>query len=165
MKYSEIPKFVEKGNWECEYPMELFVEAIEKFKADGLQLNPDFQRGHVWTEEQQVSYIEYLLQGGTTGRVVYFNNPSGYSGDFVCVDGLQRITAVQRFVNNEIRVFGSYYADFEGTLKNVFMLRININNLRSRKQVLQWYIEMNSGGVVHTQEEIGRVKELLLMEK
>ena len=27
--------------------------------------------------------------------------------DFVCVDGLQRITSIQRFINNEIKVFNS----------------------------------------------------------
>ena len=26
----------------------------------GLELNPDFQRGHVWTEQQQIAFLEYL---------------------------------------------------------------------------------------------------------
>lgn len=43
-------------------------------------------------------------------------------------------------------------------------IRVNINNLQTRKEVLQWYIEFNSGGTVHTKEEIDRVKELLAAE-
>jgi hypothetical protein len=70
-------------------------------------MNPDFQRGHVWTEEQQIAYVEYLLKGGMSGRTFYFNKPSwknkdtinGYD-DFVCVDGLQRTTAIEKFLNN-----------------------------------------------------------------
>jgi len=36
-----------------------------------------------------------------------------------------------------------------------------VNNLKTRKEVLQWYIEFNSGGTVHTDAEIQRVKKLL----
>ena len=32
----------------------------------GLQFNPDFQRGHVWTEGQQIAFMEFLLKGGKT---------------------------------------------------------------------------------------------------
>ena len=41
---------------------------------------------------------------------------------------------------------------------------MNINNLQTRKEVLQWYIELNSGGTVHTDAEIDRVKKLLRKE-
>jgi uncharacterized protein with ParB-like and HNH nuclease domain len=135
-------------------------------KELNLQLNPDFQRGHVWTEEQQIKYIEYLLRGGKSARVIYFNQPGwmhDWKGDFVCVDGLQRITAVIKFMNNEIPAFGYYYKDFEDKPHNIDLL-FNVNNLKTRKEVLQWYIEFNSAGTVHTDEEINRVKKLLEAE-
>ena len=40
-------------------------------------------------------------------------------------------------------------------------MAIHINDLQSEKDVLQWYLEMNSGGTPHTQEELDRVKLLL----
>lgn len=104
-------------------------------------------------------------------RVVLFNfnNPfwhsvksgTGYS-DFVCVDGLQRITAIQRFLNDEIRVFGLLYSEFEGETDLIrHGMVININDLKTKKEVLQWYIQMNSGGTPHSTEEIERVKKLM----
>ena len=27
-------------------------------------MNPEFQRGHVWTHKQRIRYIEYILEGG-----------------------------------------------------------------------------------------------------
>lgn len=45
------------------------------------------------------------------------------------------------------------------------MLKFNVNDLQTRTEVLRWYIEMNSGGVVHSDEEIERVKELLRQEE
>jgi hypothetical protein len=35
---------------------------LDRYVAMGLQLNPEFQRGNVWTEEQQIKYIEYRLR-------------------------------------------------------------------------------------------------------
>ena len=85
----------------------------------------------------------------------------GYN-DFVCVDGLQRITAIRRFLNNEIRAFGQFYSEFGGTTDVVRRdMLVNVNDLQTKREVLQWYIEMNSGGTPHTEAEIERVKRLM----
>ena len=83
--------------------------------------------------------------------------------DYVCVDGLQRITAAQRFIHNEIKVFGSYFKEYEDKLRlaNDATMILNVNNLKSEKEVLQWYIDMNAGGTPHTNEEIERVKKMI----
>lgn len=178
MKFEDITPFTREGNWECDYTVERFARAIDYWVNDNdgdgqkLELNPDFQRGHVWTEEQQVAFIEYILRGGKSGRVVYLNNPSwqnwydkaGAYNDFVCVDGLQRITAIRRFINNEIKAFGFFYNEFEDTPRHTLTMKVNINSLKTKKEVLTWYIEMNTGGVVHTKDEIDMVKELLEKE-
>lgn len=132
-------------------------------------MNPDFQRGHVWTKAQQKAYIEFLLKGGTSGRDVYFNNPSqhisvkpGEYNDYVCVDGLQRITAIQKFVANEIKVFGSYFREFTDPRQiNMNTIRVHINDLKTKDEVLIWYLEMNSGGTPHSKKELNRVKAML----
>lgn len=171
MRYEDIPKFKRVGDWECDYTFSFFINSIERMiEEEGLELNPDFQRGHLWTEEQQIAYIEFILKGGKTSRVIYLNNPNWGSwsskdmikyDDFVCVDGLQRITAVQRFVKNEIKVFGHYYSEYDNKTKRQTFLKINVNSLPSKKDVLQWYIEMNSGGIIHSIDEIERVKKML----
>jgi len=170
MKFSDIPQLTRDGEWECTYDLKRAVRQIEEWeKKEGLQLNPDFQRGHVWTEDQQIKFVEYILRGGRTAKVIYFNNPGWQSGDFdknnfVCVDGLQRITALRKFINNEIKAFGYYFKEFEGNVRVMQGIRFNINTLRTRKEVLRWYIEFNSGGTVHTEKEIERVRKLLEQE-
>lgn len=170
MKFRDIPQFISDGSYRVDMPMEYLVDWIrQSVEEDGLQLCPDFQRGHVWTEEQQIKFLEFIFQGGKSGRILYFNDPcwhrvrtkEGYN-DFVCVDGLQRITAIQRFLNDEIRVFGFLYSDFEG--KTDLMrhgMVVNINDLKTKREVLQWYIQMNAGGTPHSPEEIQRVQKLM----
>ena len=101
---------------------------------------------------------------------MYFNYPSwqgnlvkeGDYDDFVCVDGLQRITAIRRFMNGEIPVFGSYIYEYEDRMPITGnSIRVNVNNLKTKKEVLQWYVDMNAGGTPHTNEEIERIKKMI----
>jgi uncharacterized protein with ParB-like and HNH nuclease domain len=171
VKFSDIPQFTSEGNYNVNMPFPYLIKWIdENIKELGLDLNPDFQRGSVWTEGQQIAYIEYLIKGGQSARIIYFNQPgwmSDFTGEFVCVDGLQRLTAIQKFMNNEIKVFNHYLDEYED--KNILLRKldviINVNNLQTRKEVLQWYLDFNTGGTVHSKKEINRVKKLLEEEK
>lgn len=170
-RFKDIPKFTRDGSCEYDFDFKYLLEFIDTHvDMYNLQLNPDFQRGHVWTEEQQIAWLEFFLKGGKTGRVLYFNCPSwqgnqikeGDYDDFVCVDGLQRITAIRRFMNGEIPVFGSYINEYEDEMSVMRdSIRLNINNLKTKKEVLQWYVDMNAGGTPHTNEEIARVQDMI----
>lgn len=176
MKFEDIPRFTEKGDYEPSVGLKSLISTLDEFTKDyGLELNPDFQRGNVWTEKQQISYLEFFLRGGITGRVIYFNCPyfiegtvedyknGKYDMPMVCVDGLQRLTAILKMIRGEIKVFGIYLQEFEDyeVMMRGLRIRINVNNLKTKKEVLQWYIDFNSGGTVHSDEEINRVKNML----
>lgn len=173
-RFKDIPKFISCGGWACDFGLDYVTKYIEESlrtensSLPPLQMNPDFQRGHVWTDEQQVAYIEFLLRGGNSGRGMYFNCPSwhdpvepGAYNEFVCVDGLQRLTAIKRFMHDEIRVFGSKYSDFTDSLRLTNTVRLHVNDLKTKAEVLQWYLEMNAGGTPHSKDEIQRVQHLL----
>lgn len=172
-RFRDIPKFISDGNYAVDYPFHSLVKWIREEESEaGLQLTPDFQRGHVWTERQQVAYMKFLLRGGKTGRNLYFNYPSwhrqvseGTYNDYVCVDGLQRITAIMRFVDNEIKVFGSYFREYTDSPRIIEdTMRVHINDLKTKREVLQWYVEMNAGGTPHTEAEIRRVRDMIEKE-
>lgn len=168
--FKDIPQFTKEGNYQVEISIARIPDWIAtEQKEMGLQLNPVFQRGHVWSKEQQIAWLEFFLKGGKSGDTVYLNYPSwhhnvndGEYNEYVCVDGLQRLTAICRFINNEIKVFGSYFKEYDGLIFcNRYRLKVNVNDLKTEKEVLQWYIDMNSGGTPHTREEIDKVKKML----
>ena len=168
MKFSDIPRFTRRPTYHNDVPLDYVEKWInDQIKSLGLQLNPDFQRGHVWTEEQQILYIEYLLHGGASGKDFYFNRIGGMhnfknlKADFVCVDGLQRITAILAFVHNEIPAFSYHARDYDDLRFADVMFSFYINDLTSKKDVLRWYIEMNSSGTIHTKEELEKVKKMI----
>ncbi|MDF7815296.1 DUF262 domain-containing protein [Hymenobacter sp. YC55] len=175
MKFCDIPPLIGSGTWECNYRLGSMDRVLTEWEQEsGLNLVPDFQRGHVWTEAQQSAFMQYCLRGGQSGLTMYFNQPGWHYGvkagaynDFVCVDGLQRITAIRRFLRGEIPAFGKLYPEFEDTIikaPNVTGVRLNVNALQTRAEVLNWYLQMNDGGTPHAPEELARVRGLLAQE-
>lgn len=170
-KFRDIVPFTGPGKYRIDVGWTYLKKWIaENQEEAGLELDPDFQRGHVWTEAQQTAYVEFSLRGGRGAREILFNCPGWplTTSGMVLVDGLQRVTAVLRFLDNEIPAFGTYYKDYEDGLPAVRMeasFSITVNNLSTRAEVLKWYLDLNSGGVVHSQEELDRVRELLKKEE
>lgn len=168
MKFSDVEKITSEGDYEISIGLKHLEETLQGYRDDySLEVNPDFQRGHVWSKEQQTGYVEFFIRGGVTARTIYFNCPNFNSltpGKMVCVDGLQRLTALRKFLNNDLKVFGHYLNYFEDKdifLRKSFKLKFNINNLKTKKEVLKWYLDLNTGGVVHSDQEITRVKDML----
>lgn len=172
MKFKDIPQFTSAGNYEIDVPIGFIKSQIKEYKETyGLEMNPDFQRGNVWTREQQIAFLEYFFKGGKSALVIYFNHPDfgkGMAKDsdlkhMVLVDGLQRLTSLIGFIDNEIPIFGdNYFKDFEDRPRDTsYRLKFNVNDLQYRKEVLKWYIDMNNGGTVHSSQEINRVQKML----
>lgn len=132
-----------------------------------LVLEPDFQRAHVWNREQQINYVEYILRGGHAAKELYFNCSSwmsGFNTPLEIVDGKQRLEAARAFMRGDFPVFGEWRAvqlrlDM---LQASFLLYIN--TLKTRAEVLQWYLDLNTGGTPHTADEIKKVRLLLNRE-
>lgn len=171
-KFSDFKTFTRTPNYRTTVDWSYLEQSIAHYeeRADGcagLDLEPDFQREHVWTEAQQIAFVEYILRGGTSGREIYFNCAgwmADWRGPFVIVDGKQRLHAVRQFLANKIPAFGIYCKDFEGRIPSDCQFFFNINDLKTREQVLKWYLEMNTGGTPHTEKELEKVKQMLLEE-
>ncbi len=170
-RFRDIPQFTKWGHWAADYSWKYMFSTLDGWKEDSnLNLNPDFQRGHVWTKEQGIAFVEFKLMGGRSGGDILFNCPewrSGRrSGEFVLVDGKQRLNAVSLFMENKLPAFGHLYKEYEDKISFFTAnFRFHINELKTKREVLQWYLDLNTGGVVHTSEEIEKVKALLQKER
>jgi len=140
------------------------IESYQNKCLCPLNINPEFQRGHVWTEQQQIDYVEFKISGGSGSNEIQFNCPgwmNDFRGPFVLVDGKQRLNAVLRFLRNEIKVFDYFRNEIEGRIPSYCEFIFHVNNLSKEVDVLKWYLEMNSGGTPHTQNELNRVKDMI----
>ena len=156
---------VPNGHYKINMPLNHIKKHIDDDIEDmGLDLNPNFQRAHVWDLPKRIKYMEFLLKGGESNPI-YFNHES-YRGEYVIVDGKQRLTSILMFLDNEFPVFkemdsdgiGYYAREFDMIPNDVIFV---INDLPNRKLVLQWYLQMNEGNVAHAQEELDKVRDML----
>lgn len=156
--------------------LEEMLAGVERDMVAGggaLELEPDFQRGHVWTQAQRIAYVEAMIRKTAPTRLL-FNCP-GWSrtndegGDiaantFQCIDGLQRLTAVRKFMRGEFNVFGDCSAlSLEGSPFDLrrYRLQMCVYEFNTRAELLQFYLDLNSGGTRHEPQEIERVRALL----
>jgi hypothetical protein len=170
-----IVPYTRDGAWECDYDLRGVMRFLESQAEDRINMNldPDFQRGHVWTADQQSAWLAHILRGGKNGRRIFFNHPGwqgSYKGVMELIDGKQRLEAVRAFLADEVKVLGYTYSELAPSrearlyLLSRNTLRLNVNTLPNRAAVLQWYLEMNDGGTPHTADELARVREMLNVE-
>lgn len=132
---------------------------------DPWELNPDYQRDHVWTDQQRSRFLGFLLEGGHA-PLIWVNNNST-TGRYEVIDGKQRLTACLRFLDGEISAEVSdgrqlWWRDFDEIDRRVSpTIKYAIVQLPTRAAVLDFYLKLNRGGTVHTDAEIDRVRALL----
>lgn len=170
-RFSDIPRLTRSPGYRVNIGWSYLEEWIARQEEDlgRIEIVPDFQRGHVWTPEQRSRYVEFRLRGGESGRDIMWNHPSwrdGEGGVLQLVDGLQRLTAVRGFLRNEVPAFGSLFREYTDKMSwTAYDFIFYVNDLKTRADVLRWYLEINSGGTPHSSEEIARVASLLDAEK
>jgi hypothetical protein len=169
LKYQSIPKLIPTGNYKINSFLYMLKDSIDRYVEEyNLNLDPDFQRHHVWNLNQRIQFVEFILQGGKCNPI-YFNHTAwmkSVDGEMVVVDGKQRLTSLLMFLNNEFTVFknlddkgiGFYSNEFNHVPYNI---EIVINSLPTKKQVLEWYLQINKGNVAHTKEELDKVENML----
>lgn len=163
MKLQDIKKFpfasyIVNVSWK--YLPQWLESQGEKPEFMSLDMNPFFQRDYVWTDEQKISYIEYRLKGGFSGKDIFWNCPSwmrfkGKGNNIQLVDGKQRLNAALQFLNNEIPAFGHLLSEFEDKIHPTepdFIF--HVNNLQTEREVVEWYVGFNTGGSVHTEKDL-----------
>ena len=162
--------------------MENFTGTTDNYSYENvlLEMNPEFQRGHVWDINKKIAFVENLLRGLDINKTIRFNDLTMRPHDnadvvlrnkIVCIDGLQRFTAIIDFIDGKFKVFDKQlsYEDIlnnenKAAMRNIFshaLLRFEFLQITSYKDLLEYYIDLNTGGVAHTQADIQIAKDLL----
>lgn len=167
MDFHDIEQ-IPQANYAVDVSLDSVEDTLARWAKYGLDLDPDFQRGYVWSYEQKVHYMEWILRGGRSGREIYFNHPEwmgGFKGTLVLIDGKQRLSAVRGFLRDEVKAFGHTCSEMGGVSGFEPSLRFCVFSFKTRKEVLKWYMSMNSGGSVHTDADLQKVRDLLAKEE
>lgn len=154
----------------CDYGLKYLESGLRD--TWNVDIDPPYQRGHVWTTEQQSAFLGYWLQGGTVPTLWVWEPPRSkeYSGKArpELIDGKQRLTAWLKWWHGEIAADINGQKVFVGDTDQKFrihhMIHITFVRLESRADVLRFYLQLNGGGTPHSPNELARVRKLLAQE-
>lgn len=150
---------------------------IEEESKNGLDLSPIFQRKCAWTDQQRIRFVENSIRriNDESSLTIRFNSPSwntektprsNLGDELAIVDGLQRLSAYRSFLRGEFDVFGYNIKQLpKRVLLRDLHLVFNIYAFQTRKEVLQFYLDINEGITPHPKDELDRVHDLLALEQ
>lgn len=122
---------------------------------------PRFQRELVWTQEQQIRFIESIWKGIPIGSFIIHRldweaggKPVPFAG--WVIDGQQRLTAIEAYWNGGFSVFGAYWGDLERQ-DQIEFLHTKFSHyeasLKTEEEILDMYLLMAFGGTAHTDKD------------
>src|SRR5690606_28851260 len=118
---------------------------------------PPWQRGLVWTREQNISLLESAWRGIGIGTFTYNDADIEHPLDNLLIDGQQRMNALELYFNDEFPVFGYKWSEVTDVDRRLFLYSIPFPSysLRSHdeQELRNYYNLMNFGGVAHKDGE------------
>ena len=82
-----------------EWSIRMLVDLQSRIKVDA-----EFQRGPVWSEAQQALLIDSIFRGFDIPKIYLQKLTDGSQHLFNVIDGKQRLTAIWRFVSNDLKL-------------------------------------------------------------
>lgn len=134
----------------------------------GLDSAPDYQRGYVWSEEDQQRYLDTLMAGRDLGRFLVVNRPYPLADQVL--DGKQRLNCLMLFARSEISWRGAYWHELSrgdrGRLESrvIQIARLDARSY-TRADLLRIFLEVNAGGVPQSDAHLDYVRSLLAEEE
>lgn len=145
----------------------------EDYLNGDLNLEPEYQRGLVWTLKQKQAYIMALFLEKVYISPTIVLNPDKYedgTGRYEILDGKQRVTTAFDFINNKFPLENGYYFRDLSKHDHAFFLRQDVRYTRIEKwsnedltlnEKIELFLEINELGTKMSDEHIEKVKELI----
>ena len=79
-----------------------------------LELRPDFQRNEVWSKAAQIMLIDTILNAIPIPKIYIKSTIHDGNTYRVVIDGQQRLTAILKFVEDDLKLIKPYTGEFQG---------------------------------------------------
>lgn len=141
---------------------------IRKHYFFGVNFEPDYQRGYVWSQEDKELLLDSVFNNIDIGKFVFIQLPDRLYEEgkytYEILDGKQRLSTLIEFYENKLAYKGKYFNDLSGKDKGVFM-RHDVSYAEvaesDRKTVLKYFLMLNRTGKVMDKEHLKAVEDML----
>jgi hypothetical protein len=138
-------------------------EILIKIYHFGLEMNPDYQRDYVWSQEDKENLIDSIFNNRDIGKFVfvildYEENKPAYE----ILDGKQRVNALREFYEDKLLYKGLKFSELSNLDRRRFedygvsVCEVKDSNL---KQKLNIFYQINISGKVMDNEHLEKIKK------
>lgn len=135
----------------------------------GVDMEPDYQRGSVWNDEDRAKLLDSIFAGREIGRFVFREVPYEESLEKKCmyevVDGKQRLMTLCAFYENRFPYRGCFYNELPAEDKNWFGSAMtslaSLSDKVTKKDVLEVFVALNQNGRPIEEAVLNHAKKLL----
>ncbi len=131
----------------------------------GVDMNPSYQRGYVWSQEDKHLLIDSIFKNMDIGKFVFVHLPfKSQSPSYEILDGKQRLNAISEFYLNEFSYSGYFFHDLakheQYHFQHYFISYAEIRDI-SEQQKLRYFLTLNRSGKVMDQKHLSKIENML----
>ena len=134
----------------------------------GIDFNPDYQRGYVWTQEDKELLLDSVFKNIDIGKFVLIRLSDsewlerGFS--YEILDGKQRLSTLIEFYENKLSYKGKHYNDLSWKDRITFKHHnISVAEVRNedKKTTLKYFLMLNGTGKAMDKTQLDKVENML----
>ncbi len=162
---------IQNTDLKLDYSQRSIHDLLGKAYTFGINFEPEYQRDYVWETEDKINLIDSIFNNVDIGKFAFIRyntkqwSELGYG--YEILDGKQRIRAILDFYEDRFKYQGKYFSDLsrrdQWHFENYAISSAEASNL-TRKQILRYFIKLNTGGKIMSKEQIDKVRKLLEKE-
>lgn len=134
----------------------------------GIDFNPDYQRGYVWTQEDKELLLDSVFKNIDIGKfaLIRLSDAEWIERDFgyEILDGKQRLSTLIEFYENKFAYKGKYYNDLSWKDRITFKNHnISVAEVQSenKKTILKYFLMLNRTGKAMDKSQLDKVENML----
>lgn len=161
-------KFAENQDVKLYFINSNIESLIHKHYYFGVDFNPDYQRGYVWTQEDKELLLDSIFKNIDIGKFVFIRLSDAEwmkrNFGYEILDGKQRLSTLIEFYENKLSYKGKYFNDLSGKDKGVFrnhMVSVAEVNETDKKTVLKYFLMLNRTGKAMDETHLKAVEDML----
>ena len=134
-------------------------------------LDPEYQRGLVWTEEDKTSLLDSIFNHVDIGKFVFIKinySKKGFDFDndyyYEVLDGKQRLQTLLDFYEGRWAYRGVYYQNLSRRDRNHFdyypIQSAEVDEPEDRRTIYDYFLRLNTGGRPIEESHLDKVRDL-----
>jgi hypothetical protein len=131
----------------------------------GTNSNPDYQRGYVWNEQDEINLIDSVFNGSDIGKFVFLKYEWPKT-DVDVLDGKQRLNTLVRFITSQFSYKGLYWHQLSKSDRYKFEDRkVQVAELDANRfteaDKLRLFLQVNVAGVPQDESHLTEIRQKL----